>query len=88
LAEVTKKADILISAGGAGQIIKPEMIKEDAVLIDAGTTEMSGSLVGDVDPESYKKASFYTPVPGGIGPVTVAMLMKNVVEADGKFKND
>lgn len=80
LAKITKTADILISAVGAGQIIKPEMIKEGAVLIDAGTTEMSGSLVGDIDPESYKKASFYTPVPGGIGPVTAAMLFKNLIK--------
>lgn len=77
----TIDADIVISATGRGRIIRPEMIKQDAILIDAGTTEMKGELAGDVDPRCYDKASYYTPVPGGIGPVTVAMLFSNVVEA-------
>ena len=81
LGTITSDVDILISATGRGRIIKPEMIKKDVVLVDAGTTEMNGELAGDVDPLCYEKASYYTPVPGGIGPVTVAMLLSNVVEA-------
>lgn len=74
-----KGADILISATGKAGIIRPEMVADDAILIDAGTAEENGELKGDIDPQSYKKASYYTPVPGGIGPVTVAMLFRNLV---------
>lgn len=81
LAIFTSDADLIISATGQGNIIKSDMIKKGVVLIDAGTTEMNGQLSGDIDPAGYKKASFYTPVPGGIGPSTVAMLFKNVLEA-------
>lgn len=81
LGTITSDVDILISATGKGQIVKPEMVQQGAVLIDAGTTEMNGELTGDIDPDCYEKASFYTPVPGGIGPVTVAMLLSNVVES-------
>ncbi|OQB06226.1 MAG: Bifunctional protein FolD protein [bacterium ADurb.Bin212] len=84
LGTITLDADIIISATGVADIIKPNMIKTGAVLIDAGTTEVGGKLAGDVDGACYKKASYYTPVPGGIGPVTVAMLMKNVVSAAQK----
>lgn len=79
LKEVIKDADIIISATGSPQLIKEDMIKEGVVLIDAGTAEENGNLIGDVDPEAYGKARYYTPVPGGIGPVTIAMLFKNVV---------
>lgn len=71
--------DVIVSATGKAGIIKPEMIKEGVVLIDAGTAEENGELKGDIDPKCYKKASYYTPVPGGIGPVTVAMLFQNLV---------
>jgi len=73
-------ADIIISATGKSGIIKEDMAKEGVVLIDAGTAEENGELKGDIDPEVYKKSSYYTPVPGGIGPVTVAMLFRNLVE--------
>lgn len=79
LQEITKTADVLISAVGKAGIIQPDMIKEGVVLIDAGTTEVSGELKGDIDPACYEKSSFYTPVPGGIGPVTVAKLFENLV---------
>ena len=76
-----KNADIIISATGSGKIIKGEMVKDGAVIIDAGTSESKGGIVGDVDLESVMgKASFVSPVPGGVGPVTVAMLLKNVLE--------
>ena len=80
LGQVTRDADILISAAGKVGIIRPDMIRGGIVLIDAGTTETKGTLQGDIDQECFKEASYYTPVPGGIGPVTIAMLMKNLVK--------
>lgn len=86
MATVTADADLIISATGVANIIKPNMIKNGVVLIDAGTTELGGKLAGDIDEGCYTKASFYTPVPGGIGPVTVAMLLSNVVKAAQRQK--
>ncbi|MEI8061285.1 MAG: bifunctional 5,10-methylenetetrahydrofolate dehydrogenase/5,10-methenyltetrahydrofolate cyclohydrolase [Candidatus Berkelbacteria bacterium] len=80
LGTLTTDADIIISAVGKSGLIKPNMIKNDAVLIDAGTTELGGKLRGDIDSAAYEKASFYTPVPGGIGPVTVVMLFRNLIQ--------
>ena len=75
-----KEADIIISGIGVPGHIKADMIKEGVVLIDAGTSEQAGKMVGDIDPECYEKASLYTPVPGGIGPLTVAGLFWNVFQ--------
>lgn len=75
-----KKADIIISAVGKAGMIKERMVKEGVILIDAGTAEQNGALVGDIDPETYKKSLYYTPVPGGIGPVTVSMLFRNLLK--------
>lgn len=75
-------ADIIISGIGVPHYIKPEMIKDGVVLIDAGTSESAGKLVGDIDPACYKKSSFYTPVPGGIGPMTVVALFENLLNLD------
>jgi 5,10-methylene-tetrahydrofolate dehydrogenase/methenyl tetrahydrofolate cyclohydrolase len=81
-----KSADVIISACGNPRFIKGEMIKKGAILIDAGINFINGKLLGDVDRESVvKKASFLTPVPGGIGPFTVALLLKNVYKAN-QFK--
>lgn len=74
-----KDADIIISGIGVPHHIKPEMIKEGAVLIDAGTSEQSGKLVGDIDPECEDVASFTTPVPGGVGPITVISVLRNLL---------
>lgn len=79
LSKITLDADIVISATGSPALIKEEMIKDGVVMIDAGTAEENGQMVGDVDKNAYDKASYYTPVPGGIGPVTVAMLFRNLV---------
>jgi methylenetetrahydrofolate dehydrogenase (NADP+)/methenyltetrahydrofolate cyclohydrolase len=77
----TKKADILISGVGKSNLIRGNMIKKGVVIIDAGTTMKNGKLVGDVNFKSvFKKASFITPVPGGVGPMTVACLLKNLVK--------
>ena len=75
-----KEADILITVCGCPRFIKGDMIKDGAILIDAGITRYSdGKVVGDIDAESVKnKAAFLSPVPGGIGPLTVALLLKNV----------
>ena len=79
-AELIKDADVIISGMGKGKYITGEMIKEGAIIIDAGTSEMSGGIVGDVDLDSVANiAGFVSPVPGGVGPVTVAMLLKNVL---------
>lgn len=75
------QADVVISGIGKGKYITGNMIKFGAVIIDAGTSEDSGAIVGDVDFDSVKNvASFVSPVPGGVGPVTVAMLLNNVLK--------
>ncbi len=86
--ELLKSADVIISGLGQGKYINGDMIKDGAVIIDAGTSEENGSIVGDVDMESIKdKASFITPTPGGVGPITVAMLFKNVLQvAQGRIQ--
>ncbi|HLC99691.1 MAG TPA: bifunctional 5,10-methylenetetrahydrofolate dehydrogenase/5,10-methenyltetrahydrofolate cyclohydrolase [Patescibacteria group bacterium] len=82
LSTKTRKADILISAVGKPNLITASMVKKGAVLIDAGTSRHQGKIVGDVDFDRVApKTSFITPVPGGVGPVTVAMLIANVVKA-------
>ncbi len=86
LCEFTKKADVLVSAVGKPNLITADMIKENAVVIDVAINRLeSGKLCGDVDFEAVKeKASFITPVPGGVGPMTIATLMKNTVTAAKK----
>lgn len=75
-----KQADVIISAVGKGNLITGDKIKPGAAVIDAGTSESNGGVVGDADMDSVSKvASFLSPVPGGVGPVTVAMLLKNVL---------
>lgn len=83
LAEKTKNADILVAAVGIPNFIKGDMIKEGAVVIDVGINRLENKkLCGDVEFESAKKvAGAITPVPGGVGPMTIAMLMKNTVKA-------
>lgn len=78
-----KRADILVAAVGVPKLITGDMVKEGAVLIDVGMNrDENGKLCGDIDFESCKdKASFITPVPGGVGPMTIAMLMKNTLTA-------
>jgi len=73
-----KDADVVVSGAGSPHLIKPEMLKEGVVLIDAGTSESGGKVVGDCDPACASVASVFTPVPGGIGPIAVAMLFKNL----------
>lgn len=82
LAEITKQADILVVAIGRGRFVTEDMVKEGAVVIDVGMNRIDGKLCGDVDFDNVKeKCSYITPVPGGVGPMTVAMLMKNTVDS-------
>lgn len=88
LADVTKEADILVAAIGKAKFVKADMVKDGAVVIDVGMNrDENGKLCGDVDFEDVKdKCSFITPVPGGVGPMTIAMLMKNTLTA-AKIQN-
>ena len=81
LADVTRRADILICAVGRPMFVTADMVKDGAVVIDVGINRKpDGKLCGDVDFENVeKKASFITPVPGGVGPMTISMLMQNTL---------
>ena len=79
IAAAIKQADILILGAGQAHLVKPDMVKDGVVIFDAGTSEDGGALAGDADPACSYRASVYTPVPGGIGPLTVAMLLRNVL---------
>lgn len=82
LPAVTRSADLLVAAIGKPAFVTGDMIKEDAVVIDVGVNRVDGKLVGDVlFEEAVKKASYITPVPGGVGPMTIAMLMDNTLKA-------
>jgi len=77
--ETLRDADIIISGAGTPHLISPDMIKKGVVLIDAGTSESNGEIVGDADPACAAKCSLFTPVPGGIGPLAVACLFENAM---------
>lgn len=82
LSEITRNADIIVVALGKPKFLTKDMIKEGAVVIDVGINRLENGIVGDVDFESVKEiVSYITPVPGGVGPMTIAMLMQNVVKA-------
>lgn len=88
LASHTRRADILCVAVGKPGLIKADMVKEGAVVIDIGINKKDGKLVGDIDFENVaKKAAYVTPVPGGMGPMTVACLMENTVKAAKRLNN-
>ena len=80
LLELIKEADIVVAALGSAHFIKPEMVKPGAVLIDVGITRGVTGLLGDIDPAVIKVASYFSPMPGGVGPMTRAMLLSNVIE--------
>lgn len=80
--EITRKADIIVAACGVAKMVKAEWIKKDAVLIDVGINREQDKICGDIDYEDVQnKAMAVTPVPGGVGPMTVAMLLSNTVDA-------
>lgn len=85
LKEITKNADLLVVAIGKAKFITKDMVKKGAIVIDVGTNRVDNKLVGDVDFENVEQiASFITPVPGGVGPLTIASLLENTVKA---YKN-
>ncbi|MBA3789254.1 bifunctional 5,10-methylenetetrahydrofolate dehydrogenase/5,10-methenyltetrahydrofolate cyclohydrolase [Patescibacteria group bacterium] len=75
--EAIRNADIIISGAGSPGLLMPAMLKSGVVLVDAGTSELNGAIVGDADPSCVEVASVFTPVPGGLGPIAVACLFKN-----------
>ena len=88
LQSICKEADILISAVGKPHVVTADMVKEQAIVIDVGLYQMEdGSLCGDVEYDAVaERASYLTPVPGGVGPMTVAMLLKNTLSAARQSK--
>ncbi len=81
--EILSIADIIVSGTGVPNLIMPEMVPEGAIVIDAGTSEAGGKLVGDANPAVAERCSFFAPVPGGVGPLTVAMLFVNLLALRG-----
>jgi methylenetetrahydrofolate dehydrogenase (NADP+)/methenyltetrahydrofolate cyclohydrolase len=81
LGERTREADVLVAAIGSPALIAPDMVKPGAAVVDVGINRTDDGLVGDVDPGAAEVAAFLTPVPGGVGPMTIAMLLRNTVRA-------
>jgi methylenetetrahydrofolate dehydrogenase (NADP+)/methenyltetrahydrofolate cyclohydrolase len=81
LAAETSRADVLVAAVGVPGLVQPEMVKEGAAVIDVGITRTENGLAGDVAPEVAERAALLTPVPGGVGPMTVAMLLRSTLRA-------
>jgi methylenetetrahydrofolate dehydrogenase (NADP+)/methenyltetrahydrofolate cyclohydrolase len=79
--DTIRNADIIISGAGSPSLIKPDMIKQGVILLDAGTSEEGGIIQGDIDEACSSSASIFTPVPGGIGPITIAILFRNLLLA-------
>jgi methylenetetrahydrofolate dehydrogenase (NADP+)/methenyltetrahydrofolate cyclohydrolase len=86
LSELIKDADVVIAAMGSAHFIKADMIKKASVLVDVGITRDGNQLVGDFDPKVIEVASAFAPMPGGVGPMTRVMLLKNVIELAGNEK--
>ena len=88
LEDYTKRADIIVMAVGKPNLLKAKMIKKDAILIDVGVSQQNGKIVGDIDfDECVLKCQYITPNPGGVGPMTVAMLIDNLLEMKGIKEN-
>ncbi|MEI8128531.1 MAG: tetrahydrofolate dehydrogenase/cyclohydrolase catalytic domain-containing protein [bacterium] len=89
LSDITKTADILISAVGKPKIIKKDMIKNNSVIVDVGTSKVDGKIFGDVDFENLSElTSYITPVPGGVGPMTIASLLVNTYELSKRMRKN
>jgi len=80
LMDLIKEADIVVAAIGVAHFIKPNMVKPGCTVVDVGITRVDGKLLGDVDPDVAQVAAYFTPTPGGIGPMTRAMLLSNLLE--------
>jgi methylenetetrahydrofolate dehydrogenase (NADP+) / methenyltetrahydrofolate cyclohydrolase len=81
LAAETSRADVIVAAVGVPGIVTPEMVREGAAVVDVGITRTDGGLVGDVAPDVAERAGLLTPVPGGVGPMTIAMLLRSTLRA-------
>jgi methylenetetrahydrofolate dehydrogenase (NADP+)/methenyltetrahydrofolate cyclohydrolase len=81
LARHTRDADILVAATGVLHLVSPDMVKTGSTVVDVGMNRTDAGLFGDVDPGAMERASFMTPVPGGVGPMTIAMVLQNAVRA-------
>jgi methylenetetrahydrofolate dehydrogenase (NADP+)/methenyltetrahydrofolate cyclohydrolase len=81
LARHTLDADVLVAAVGVPAIVTADMVKQGAAVVDVGINRTESGLVGDVDPDAAERAAFISPVPGGVGPMTIAMLLRNTVKA-------
>jgi len=81
LARETLDADVLVVAAGVPEIVTADIVKSGSVVVDVGINRTEGGIVGDVDPDAATRAAFITPVPGGVGPMTIAMLLQNTVRA-------
>jgi methylenetetrahydrofolate dehydrogenase (NADP+)/methenyltetrahydrofolate cyclohydrolase len=81
LATHTTRADVLVAAAGSAGLVRAGMVKEGAAVIDVGQNKTDSGIVGDVEPEAADRAALITPVPGGVGPMTIAMLLRNTVRA-------
>lgn len=81
LARYTLEADVLVVAVGAPEVVTPDMVKQGSAVVDVGINRTENGVVGDVAPDAEQLAGFLTPVPGGVGPMTIAMLLQNTVKA-------
>ena len=81
--EELQRADIIVSGIGKPGFITPDMVRDGAIVLDAGTSEAGGKIVGDANPAVAEKCALFTPVPGGIGPVTIAILLENLLTLNG-----
>jgi methylenetetrahydrofolate dehydrogenase (NADP+)/methenyltetrahydrofolate cyclohydrolase len=81
LARYTLEADVLVVAVGSAEVVTPDMVKQGSAVVDVGINRTEGGIVGDVAPDAAEVAAFITPVPGGVGPMTIAMLLRNTVKA-------
>jgi methylenetetrahydrofolate dehydrogenase (NADP+) / methenyltetrahydrofolate cyclohydrolase len=81
LERYTLDADVLVVAAGAADVVTADMVKSGSAVVDVGINRVEGGIVGDVDPDAATRAAFVTPVPGGVGPMTIAMLLQNTVRA-------
>jgi methylenetetrahydrofolate dehydrogenase (NADP+)/methenyltetrahydrofolate cyclohydrolase len=86
LAAVTRQADVVVAGVGHANLVTPDMVKPGAAVVDVGITRTESGLVGDVHPDVAEVAGHLTPVPGGVGPMTIAMLLSNTVLAAQRRK--
>ena len=87
LAGTVREADVVVAAVGRPQLVEPDWIKEGAAVVDVGVNRTDNGLVGDVHPDAARRAGFLSPVPGGVGPMTIAMLLENTLQA-ARFRRE